>query len=53
MNTEERFLLRSSVEWRKNLMQDCLCMPCAEFSDSFDAAVDLSLIHISEPTRRS
>ena len=25
MNTEERFLLRSSVEWRKNLMQDCLC----------------------------
>lgn len=36
MNTEERFLLRSSVEWRKNLMQDCLCMPCAEFSDSFD-----------------
>lgn len=31
MNTEERFLLRSSVEWRKNLMQDCLCMPCADF----------------------
>lgn len=53
MNTEERFLLRSSVEWRKNLMQDCLCMPCAEFSDSFDAAVDAAIATFPELEREA
>lgn len=53
MNTEERFLLRSSVEWRKNLRQDCLCMPCAEFSDSFDAAVDAAIATFPELEREA
>lgn len=53
MNTEERFLLRSSVEWRKNLMQDCLCMPCAEFSDSFNAAVDAAIATFPELEREA
>ena len=48
MNTEERFPLRSSVEWRKNLMQDCLRIPYIESSNSFNTAVDASIATLPE-----